>query len=409
MSQTKLQEAFGEIDERFIAEAHEPRAVRKRSVRILRRGLLAAAVLVALALSLLAYGSGRWYSIVGKKEMAADDWYRIRNTSIHYTDPAGWIELNDSKGGDIFGFRINDPTIPEEELRYRRDLKSCLEQKRLLSEATLTEAELEDVFYGWAWRRSDGEKLTVCMQDRTELGVQDFFSLYEFELVREGVINGMKVIWIRCEHPYLEHSYHLICHNQALGCFVTVSSDRGFENAEALAEKLVFVDSGVFVPRKSERTVCVLSCPEDLAVVSTVGMDRYYTGAVLEDRSLDPAELPMQLSVSENPLQHIHVRIAEPIRRIDDYLLYYPVVEQTTVNGRPAYLCMQEKRQICTLIILYEDLDCYVELDNETFNAMLKDEMVPGILKDVGARLKPIPVAIVEDPPINLLSTLAVG
>ena len=100
MNQTKFQEALGEIDERFIAEAHEPRAVRKRSVRILRRGLLAAAVLVALALSLFAYGSGRWYSIVLRTLYSFPLQRKVSSTSGAVS---GFAYLDRSMDGSRFG------------------------------------------------------------------------------------------------------------------------------------------------------------------------------------------------------------------------------------------------------------------------------------------------------------------
>ena len=426
-------DAVGEIDDDLIAEAHRERKPQRHSVRLVRRGLLAAVILVGLSLSLMAYGQGRWFSLFGKQALKDTAWYRIRDDKDEhreYVEPAARIEFNDPNGGTVVGFRISDETGFQRYDRSCESLRVYLDYQPAFPSAALAESELDEAYFHYECCTVDGGRICAWMLERTELGVQDLICYTGLELVKEGVLQGMETLWVRTampDNPLSDYQYYLICRSPELGCVLTVFTLLGFEEAETLAERLILVDSGVRIERSLSRTVYALPVPDNYEEIAGVTIARHsdgappierdleitgtsirrlYEGAALKDRNQNVDELYYALNLPLDNRTSIYATVFDRYYNLEETLSNCgdPNPLRETVNGHAAW--RYDAGKTVGLIIIYEELDCLVELslntDYKPADVHIEKLLCgnPDVLEQLGAALTPVPVEILEDRPL---------
>ena len=251
MKHEKFWDAVGEINDRYITEAHAPE--RKRRPRLRRLLLAAACVAMLAAFAGGGFAATRWFRYSGG--LAPSDRAAGGRTGTEFV-------LENTKKASFVGFRLNGTELSKPYAAYRMSLWEALQRDSRTSEAAISADELASAMVHYRAEAADGEILIVKVEDRSQVGYYSYFTRYDTTVVREDVLAGMDVVWLRVENPSYGRLHCLLCRSRAMNCTLMISSNRGFEKPEAVAEALTLVDSGVPISQSSTQTVYCFRAPE---------------------------------------------------------------------------------------------------------------------------------------------------
>ena len=388
---------------------------RRASVRL--GVLIAAAAAIILLLGGTVYAVSHWFRLTPEPTLTE----RPRKEADGPTQPTdppkpqAGIEIEDPGQGNYVGFTLDGFTIPGADTRGTNSMQSWLDYHGLGQNAALSD-NAEAVYQRYYAAAPDGELLCVEMLDRSGVGYRSYFTRYETELVKEGSLNGLDVVWLRIVEPGLGDTWHLFCRDAALGCTLVVSSSRDFARCEEAAAHLRLVDTGVPIRRSDTKTVFGLGrveLPEGLRYWDSVPLSEELLNAALADPGQDLSALwqtqilsrtdgsNLSISVGGERLDYSRSQSATLIKtgEIDGHeARWYRNINYTdlslTTQGPPSTI----------LVIWYDDLGCEVEI-----RASQKEtELHPGELEEIAAKLEPVAIVLTEEAPAEFRG-LAVG
>ena len=160
----------------------------------------------------------------------------------------------DTGEGNYIGFTLDGWSLPDRNGgMYNKTLKRLAANRLPDSQTALNTEALGEVYTQYFPITPEGEKFRVQILDRDGLSYRDYFARYEPELVKEGTLQELEIVWVTVvieSFGVPEDTYHLFCHSEALRCTLVVSSNRSFERCEEALSHLTLVDSGVSIRRE---------------------------------------------------------------------------------------------------------------------------------------------------------------
>ena len=415
MKHETLFAALGEIDEDFIARAHEETASNGHSFHLLRRAILAAALLAGLilALSLVVFGSPKWLSLRSRSAVLLADAARVQSDGYRI-NAAAELVLTEPEAGNLCGFRLVGAADALQADDLSTTLREYLEVRPQFSGAQLPE-DLAEALVACQLDYPDGETVQIRMLERTELGYRNLISQYPVELVREGMLQGMEAVWLQSENA-VTGLYYLFCRSPELRCVVTLCSTQGFARLEAAAEGLRFVDTGIGIPRAETKTVYALRCPtlpEDVklgrSVTEAAALDR----AVLKDRDRDLGKLFWFLNLysAQKAEETLHFTVVTTTPHFRDDSGKVPS-GTLTVNERIAHW-YQTSANGYELWVPYAEYGCWVWVTSTRTSMYGRGQLPvffdPEKMGQIAATLELVPIELTEEAPMELMSLAAVG
>ena len=397
MIQDVFLDAVGEIDERYIAEAHAS-AVRT-SPRLRQAWILAACVAALALLTGAVWAAARWFRISDAPGVVIET--RWRNEEVD--QPQNLIRFEDPGPGNYVGFLVNGRRSPEDAEVTVDSLHDDLALYGLLDQAKADPEELAQAVRYYSTVSPDGEILRARVLERSQIGYRSYYTRYDTELVKEETMNGMDVAWLEVEEEKGVFAWNLICRSEKLRCILMVTSNRSFEAAEELASRLTLVDSGVPMPQGDTIPVFAFRLPmmpDGADSVSCIDLARSYAGWTLRDPGLSLDELCIRAQYNWPLKEHrLTVMLYEPS--------YYPelyaghvLVKTGTVNGHPAawYEPAEPKKYTVrnhVFLVLSFSEGCEIVIDTVQPVA----EKYPDILETVASQLELITVEFTDWPP----------
>lgn len=420
MTKEQYRTAFSKIQPSKEAVDHLleiPKGHRKRRRPIRWTGLVAAALLTVLLLTGAVYAVSHWFRLIPDPTLTERPRKEVDGPT-QPTDPPKpqtGIELEDPGEGTYVGFTLEGFSIPGADTRGSYTAQAWLSYNGLLEDRDLPD-ELGSVWLRYLAEAPDGEILCVKALDRTGIGYRSYFTRYETELVKEGSLNGLDVVWLRIVEPNLGDTWHLFCRDAALGCILVVSSSRDFVRCEEAAAHLRMVDTGVPIRRSNTKTVFGLGrveLPEGLRYWDSVPLSEELLNAALADSDQDLSVLWRAQILSRTDGSNLSISVRG---ERSDYSRCQSatLIKTGEIGGHEArwyqninYLDQELTTQgppSTILVIWYEDLGCEVEI-----RASQKEtDLHPGELEEFAAKLKPVAVVLTEEAPVEFHG-LAVG
>ena len=413
MTKEQYREAFSEIQpskEAVDRLLEIPKEHPKRRVSIRLSALIAVAAVVILLLGGTVYAVSHWFRLTQEPTLTERPQKEVDGPTQHTEPPkpqAG-IEIDDPGQGTYVGFTMDDFSIPGADTRGTNSMQSWLDYHGLAQNTALSD-NAEAVYQRYFAAAPDGELLCVEMLDRTGVGYRSYFTRYETELVQEGSLNGLDVVWLRIVEPGLGDTWHLFCRDAALGCTLVVSSSRDFARCEEAAEHLTLVDTGVPIPRTLTKTVFgvrKVELPVGLSYWDSPSLSRDLLNATLADPTQDLTGLWADQILSRTDGSSLNISVRG--ERFDYTRSQSATLIKTgEIDGHEArwyrninYIDYNLKTQgppSTILVICYEDLGCVVEITA----SQKESELHPGELEQIAALLEPVPVVVIQDAPIE--------
>ena len=252
---SKLQPSREAVDRLLAIPEEQPK--RRRPIRL--GALIAVAVIVVLLLGGTVYAAHHWFRLTDGSQIKDPNEYESGEPTR--PAPQNGISLEDQGEGNYIGFTLDGWTLPDRK-QGANDimLQGLVEFRNPNAHPALNPETLAKAYTRYYPILPDGELLCVQVLDRDGLGYRDYFSRYEMELMKEGILNGMETVWLTIkgapdDSGSPEDSYHLFCHNEALRCTLVASSNRDFERCEEALSHLTLVDSGVPILRADTKTI----------------------------------------------------------------------------------------------------------------------------------------------------------
>ena len=258
---SKLQPSLEAVEHLLAIPAEHPK--RRASIRF--GTLIAAAAAVILLLGGTVYAVSHWFQLTSGSQIK--DPNLTERVVPSRPAPQSEIRLEDTGEGNYIGFTLNGWSLPDRKGGVNNImLQGLAENRQPDSQTALDAAALGEVYTQYFPITPDDEKLCVQILDRDGLSYRDYFTRYETELVKEGTLQDLDIVWLTIkgapnDFGSPEDTYHLFCHSEELHCTLVISSNRSFERCEEALSHLTLVDSGVPI-RREALTVCGLRLAE---------------------------------------------------------------------------------------------------------------------------------------------------
>ena len=395
---SKLQPSREAVDRLLAIPEEQPK--RRRPIRL--GALIAVAAIVVLLLAGTVYAVTNWFRLSDASQI--EDPNQSDTGTPNQPAPQHAIELEDSNEGNYIGFTLDGWALPDRKQGINDImLKGLVESRNPGAQPSLDPATLKKAYTQYYPILPDGELLCIQILDRDGLGYRDYFTRYETELIKEGNLKGLEVVWLTIkgrpnDYSLPEDSYHLFCHSEALHCTLVVSSNRSFERCEEALSHLTLVDSGV--PLKLEAlTVCGvrLNCLPDGFEIDqelTELMDNSWSGWKRKDPNADLSDVYGYLALLR-PADGLRIVIGADAHHLNyDHVGGYSFKRAGTLNGHET---LWYDGSSTGTALLYRCCDQYqIHLLTHSWGPEIE-----AILETLAVRVEAVPVEIVRQTPLE--------
>ena len=394
---SKLQPSREAVDRLLAIPEEQPK--RRRPIRL--GALIAVAAIVVLLLAGTVYAVTNWFRLSDANQIEDPNQYDPGTPS--QPAPQHAINLEEPAEGNYIGFTLDGWALPDRMQGANNTmLKGLVANRDSNSQIALDAETLSRAYTQYYPILLDDEKLCVQVLDRDGLGYRDYFTRYETELVKEGSLKGLEVVWLTIkgrpnDYGLPEDSYHLFCHSEVFHCTLVVSSNRSFERCEEALSHLTLVDSGVPI-RREALIVCGLRLQE---LPDGFEIDWEYT-KLMEDgmpgwerRDLD-ADLSGVYGYLDlvRPADGLRIILgAEASHNDYEHVSGHTMIRTGTLNGHE--VLWFDVGEGVELVYRYQD-GTQAHMYAKGYGAEIE-----AILEDLALHVEPVPIDLIKGAPLE--------
>ncbi len=396
---SKLQPSREAVDRLLAIPEEQPK--RRRPIRL--GALIAVAAIVVLLLAGTVYAVTNWFRLSDANQIEDPNQYDPGTPS--QPAPQHAINLEEPAEGNYIGFTLDGWSLPDRKQGVNNVmLKNVLANRSPNAQPTLEAGILAIAYTQYFPITPDGERLCIQVLDRDGLGYRDYFTRYETELVKEGMLQELETVWLKIkgqpnDYGNPEDTYHLFCHSEELHCTLVISSNQGFDRAEEALSHLTLVDSGVPMNRKETMTVYGLRLAElpaefEIDQELTEPLDSTWTAWKRKDPDADLTGVYGCL-VLVRPTDGLKLFIGAEAHHVDyEHIGGYELNRTGIINGHEV-LWLNSVNSDAALVYRYED-GTQVELF-----AKGSGEEIDALLAQLAISIELVPMEIIHEAPLE--------